>query len=81
MNVQRYASICMFFGLSLAVTWRIFYTNFAQYTVYVQFVLLLLGKGLGLRWRLGFEIKHLLTKHLTILSAHATETLQTSCDS
>jgi hypothetical protein len=39
----------MFVGLSLAVTWRIFYTNFAQYTVYVQFVLLLLGKGLGLR--------------------------------
>jgi hypothetical protein len=31
MNVQRYASICMFVGLSVTATWRIFYTNFAQY--------------------------------------------------
>ena len=41
-------------------------------SMYIQFVLLLLGKGLGLRWRLSPEIKHLLlTKHLTMLSAQA----------
>ena len=39
-------------------------------SIHVNIVLLLLGKGLGLRWRLSFEIKHLLlTKHLTLLSA------------